>query len=125
MLQTKLKGDDELKKIDVDGDMVALLKKIIVACRQMNTNASLYDAINGAKRRHYEYRQMPEDNNETNLRAFKSDSDVIEHYKGDLYGNEALIDYEKYQDRKNRKNHTDKEIRAIVKDNMMSTALIK
>ena len=33
MLQTKLKGDNELKKIDLDGDVVALLKQIRGACR--------------------------------------------------------------------------------------------
>jgi len=32
MLQIKLKGDDELKKIELEGDVVALLKKIRGAC---------------------------------------------------------------------------------------------
>jgi len=66
----------------------------------MNTNVSLYNAINEAKKRFYKYRKMQEDNNETHLRAFKSNSNVVEYYKGHLYGDEALVQYEKDQDKR-------------------------
>ena len=125
MLRTKLKGDDELAKIEIDGDVVELLKKIRGVCRQMTTNESLYDSIDEAKRRYYTYRQQPEDDNETHLRTFKSNSDVIEHYKGSLYEDKALIDYEKEQDAKNGKNHNESELKFFVKDRMMGTALLK
>ena len=56
MFRNKLKGDDELAKIEINGDVVELLKKIRGVCRQMTTNASLYDSINEAKKMYYVYR---------------------------------------------------------------------
>jgi len=53
MLRTKLKGDDESAKIEIDGDVVELLKKIRGVCQQMTTNASLYNSIDEAKKRYY------------------------------------------------------------------------
>ena len=95
MLSTKLKDDDSVPKIEVDGDVVEILKKNWGVYRQMTTNASLYDSIDEAERRYYTYKQQPEDNNETHLRTFKSNSDVIEHYKGSMYKDKALLDYER------------------------------
>ena len=46
MLRTNLKGDNELKKIDLDGDVVALLKNIRGACQQMNTKQIVCKKIN-------------------------------------------------------------------------------
>jgi len=56
ILRTKLKDDDALKKIETDGDVVELLKKIRGVCRQMTSNASIYDSIEEAKKRYYGYR---------------------------------------------------------------------
>jgi len=91
----------------------------------MNTNVSLYNYIDDAKKRFYEYKQIQEDDNETHLRAFKINSNVVEHYKGNMYGDKALIQYKKEQDKKNVTTHTNSEIKAIVKDKMIGTALIK
>ena len=41
----------------------------------MNTNISIYDAIDESKKRYYGYKKLPEDDNETHLRA------VVDHYK--------------------------------------------
>ena len=125
MLITKLKGDDELTKIEINGDVVELLKKIPGVYRQMTTNASLYDSIDEAKKRYYVYRKQPNDDNETHLWTFKSNSDVIEHYKGSLYEDKALIDYEKEQDTKNGESHSEEELKGIVKEKMMDNALLK
>ena len=87
MLRTKLKGDDDFIIIENDGDVVELLKKIRGVCRQTTENASLYDSIDDTKKRYYLCRQQPEDDNEFHIRIFKSNPDVIEHYKGNLYDN--------------------------------------
>merc|ERR1740124_389558 len=42
-----------------------------------------------------------------------------------MYGDKALIQYKKEQDKKNVTTHTNSEIKAIVKDKMIGTALIK
>lgn len=63
MLRTKLKGDDSLAEIEIDGNVVELLKKIREVCKQMNTNTSLYNLIDEVKKRYYGYQQQPEDDN--------------------------------------------------------------
>jgi len=125
MLRTKLQGDDDFIKIETSGDVVELLKKIRGVCREMTTNASLYDSIDEAKKRYFLYYQQPEDDNEQHLRTFKSNSDIVEHYKGSLYDDKALIEYEKKEDVKNGELHTDLEIKALVKEKMMGTSLLK
>lgn len=57
----------------------------------MNTNASLYNSIVKSKMVYYNYREMPENDNETHLRAFNSNAEVVEHYKGSLFNEKALI----------------------------------
>jgi len=84
MLRTKLKGDEDFSKIEKSGNVVELLKKIRGVCREMTTNSSLYDSINEAKKCYFLYYQKTEDDNEHHLRTFKSNSDVVEHYKGSL-----------------------------------------
>lgn len=69
--------------------------------------------------------QEPDDNNETHIRTFKSNFDVIKHYKGSLYKDKALIDYKEDQDIKNGESHNDDELKSIVKEKMMDTALLK
>lgn len=56
---------------------------------------------------------------------FKSNSYVIKYYKGSLYEDKALMDYKREQDAKNGKYHTESELKNIVKDKMMGTALLK
>jgi len=72
ILRTKLKGDEDFIKIETSGDVVELLKKIRGVCREMTTNASLYESIDEAKTRYFLYYQKPEDDNEHHLQTFKS-----------------------------------------------------
>jgi len=67
---------------------------------------------------------MPEDDNETHLRTFKSNSDVVEHYQGNLYEDKALIKYEKKEDIAHNRSHTEEQILDIVTEKMMGTALL-
>ena len=91
----------------------------------MTTNVSIHDSINKLKKRCYGYKQQPEHGNETHLRKFNSNSDVIEYYKGNLYYDESLIEYEKAQDSITGKTHTDVEIKEIFKEKIKGIALIK
>ena len=123
MLRKKIKSDDSLPKIEVDGDVVELLRKIREVCCQITTNTSLYSSVDEAKRRYFTYKQQPEDDNETHLRTFKSNSDVIENYKGSMYKDKAVLDYERQQGIKKNVTHNNDELRSIVKERMMGTAL--
>jgi len=61
----------------------------------MTINASIYDSIDEAKKRYYLYRQQPEDDNETHLRTFKNNIDVVEYYKGNMYEDQALVEHKR------------------------------
>jgi len=124
-LRTKLKGYNELANIEVKRDIVELLEKIRGVCCQLTTNVSLYDSIDEAKKRCYTYMQQHEDDNEIHLRTFKRNFDVIEHYNGSLYEDNAIIDYEKEQDIKNTVTQNVDELKTIIKEKMMGTALLK
>jgi len=125
MLRTKLKGDEDFIKTETSGDVVELLKNIRDVCKEMTTNTSLYDSTDEAKKRYFLYYQNPEDDNEHHLRTFKSNSDIVEHYKGSLYDDKALIEYEKKEAVKNGESYTDLEIKALVKEKMTGTTLLK
>jgi len=109
----------------MSGDVVELLKKIRGVCREMTKNASLYGSIDEAKKRYFLYYQKPEDDNEHHLRTFKSNSDVVEHYKGSIYDDKALIEYKKKEAVKNGESYTDLEIKALAKEKMVGTTLLK
>ena len=57
MMKTKLKGRPTMEQIEIDRNVAELLKLVRSVCREINTNASIYDSIDEAKRRYYLYRQ--------------------------------------------------------------------
>ena len=79
MMRTKLRGNEAFEKVELSGDVVELLRMVQGTCREMTTNALLYDAIDEAKKRYYTYRQQPEDGNEAHLKAFQSNTEVVEY----------------------------------------------
>ena len=125
MMRTKLNGNSNFEKIELTGDVVELLKMVRGACREMTTNASLYDAIDESKKRYYAYHQERWDGNEAHLKAFKSNTEVVEHYGGNLFGDKVLIDFEKSEDIKNGVTRSDEQVRATAREKMMGTALLK
>ena len=125
MMRTKLRGNQNFEKIELSGDVVELLKMVRGACREMTTNASIYDAIDESKKRYYTYHQEPWDNSETLLKAFKSNTEVIEHYEGSLFGDKSLIDFEKNENIKRGITQSEDQIKATVIEKMMGTALLK
>ena len=74
---------------------------------------------------YYNYRQLPEYDNETHLRAFRINAEVVGHYKGSLFNDEALIEHEKEEDCKNGVSHSAEELLEIVKERSMGTVLLK
>lgn len=100
MMQSKLRGNEKLEQVDLNGDVVELLKMAQGACREMTTNASLHDAIDETKRRYYIYKQKSEYNNEQHLKTFKSNTEVVKHYEGSLFDDKVLIKYERDQNTK-------------------------
>ena len=93
--------------------------------RQITTNSSICDSIDEAKKHYYQYRQQPEDDNETHLRTFKNNSEVVERYKGNMYEAQALIEHEKKEAGRDGVLRTDTEFKALVREKMMDTALLK
>ena len=49
MMKRKLKGDENMKKVEKDGNAAELLKMIRGVSREIDMNASIYDAIDEAK----------------------------------------------------------------------------
>ena len=97
MMKSKLKGEDTYAKIEKDGDVAGLLKLIRKISRQVNTNESIYDAINEAIGKYYRYRQTEEDN-ETYTRNYKSNVEVTEDLGANLFKHSELLKYEKAVD---------------------------
>merc|ERR1719491_1029325 len=70
-MKTKLKGNETFTQVENDGNVSELLKMIRVVTREMNTNESVYNAIDKSKRKYYTYIQAPEDDDEIHSRTFK------------------------------------------------------
>ena len=124
-MRTKLRGKDDFEKVKLSGNVVELLKMVRGTCREMTTNASLYDAIDESKKRYYSYKQQPWDDNEVHLKAFKNNTEVVEHYKGSLFDDKVLIDHETAENAKNSIIRDAKQVKATVREKMMGTALLK
>ena len=70
MMKRKLKGHENMKKVEKDGNAAELLKMIRGVSREVDINASIYDAIDEAKRKYYTYHQQPYEDNEHHARVF-------------------------------------------------------
>jgi len=62
-MQNNLLAVKEFEDIETTGNVTRLLKEVRGVSHQMENNASIYDAINEAKMKYYEYRQGDHDNN--------------------------------------------------------------
>ena len=81
LMKSKLKGESTFEKVEEDGDIASLLKLIRKISREVNTNESVYDAVDEAVGRYYRYKQNDEDDM-TYTRIFKSNVDVAEDLGG-------------------------------------------
>ena len=96
-MKSKLKEEDTYAKIEKDSDVATLLKLIRKISRQVNTNESIYDAIDEAIGKYYRYRQTEEDN-ETYTRNYKSNVKIVEDVGANLFKHPELLKYEKVVD---------------------------
>ena len=81
-----------------DGDVTNLLKEIRGISHQLEANTSVYDSLDKAKRLYYAYRQGEDETNDKHLKNFKNLVEVIKHFGGDIFHDNALIKHEKEKD---------------------------
>lgn len=85
MMKSKLKGEESFEQVEFNGNVAELLKLIREISRQVNTNESIYDAIDEAKARYYRHRQGSNEDNEQYTRCFKTNVEVAEHQGASLF----------------------------------------
>jgi hypothetical protein len=91
----------------------------------VETNVSIYDAIDEAKRRYYRMYQGEEDTNATYLNDYRAAIDTLDHYESSIFEDPALIAYERDAANKNKVTLTDEQIKTIVKDKMQGIGFLK
>jgi hypothetical protein len=131
LMRNKLCAVQNFQKIETDGDVTALFKEIRGISHQLESNTSVYDSLDEAKRRFYLYKQGDEEPNAKHLQNFKTMVEVIEHFGGNIFRDDALIAIEKEKDikagsipllgEKELQVHYQKKVR----DKMMGTAFLK
>jgi hypothetical protein len=131
LMQNKLKAVPNIQTLENEGNVTTLLKEIRGISHQLESNTSIYDSLDEAKRRFYAYRQGEDDSNAQHLQNFKTTVEVIEHFGGNIFYNDALINFEKDKDRKNPNidmnngDHNDTHYQRVVRDKMMVVAFLK
>ena len=126
LMRNKITLSKDYVRFEKEGDVAALLKEIRRISLQMDTNTSVYDALDEAKMVYYTYRQDANESNAKHLRNFKSIVAAIEHQGGQMFADDALMIHEKKIDTLVGTNvRTDKEKRLCVREKMMGIALLK
>ena len=127
LMKNKLSLAKELINFETDGNVTELLKEIRRVSLQIETNTSVYDAMDEAKSLYYNYKQEHDESNTKQLRNFKSIVEAIEHLGGTMFVDKSLIDYEKELNNKNYSviNRTDEELKAHVREKLMAVAFLK
>ena len=81
-MQDKLTMMAAFEDVEVRGDVTRLLKEIRIIMLQIETNSSVYDALDEAVGVYYKYKQEDGETNAKHLRSFKSIVAAIEHLGG-------------------------------------------
>ena len=113
LMQNRIIAHKDYEAIRDDGNVAELLKLIRTISTQVETNVSIYDTIDEAKRRYYRMYQGEEDTNATYLNDYRAAIDTLDHYESSIFEDPALIAYER-----DEVTLTDKQIKTIVKDKM-------
>ena len=66
-------------EVDAKVDVTSMLKEVRTIMLQIETNTSVYDALDEAHTVYYAYKQDPGESNAKHLRNFKSIVDAVEH----------------------------------------------
>ena len=94
-MKNKVMMAKKYKEIERDGDVTELLREIRRVSLQIETNTSIYNTLDEAKAIYYTYRQEENESNAKHLSNFKSVVAAVEHLGGAIFGDKALMDYEK------------------------------
>ena len=125
LIQNRLQAEKNYEIMLNSRDVVGMLKAIRAISSQVETNISIYDAVDEAKRRYYRSYQLEEDTNATFLNDYKSVIDTMEHYKSNIYEDTGLISYELDAAAAKGDILEEKDARVIVKNKMQGLDLIK
>ena len=107
--------------------MTELLKEIRRVSLQIETNTSVYGAMNEAKSLYYNYRQEQDESNTKRLRNFKSIVEAIEPLRGPIFVDKSFIDCEKELDVNNSLtiNRNNEEVNVYVMEKLMAVDFLK
>ena len=125
LMQNRLQAEKNYQTLVTTRDVSGMLKAIRAISSQVETNISIYDAVDEAKRRYYKTYQFEEDMNATYLNDYKSVIDIIEHYKSNIYEDPGLINYEVKAATDKGQTLSIDDARKIVKNKMQGLDLIK
>ena len=126
LMQNKLKAIKDFQEMENDGNVTKLLKDIRGISHQLETNTSVYDSLDEAKRLYYAYKQGEDETNDKHLKNYKNLIEVIEHFGGNIFKDDALVKHETEKDKENGKNtKTTEEYELIVRNKMMAVGFLK
>ena len=116
----------DFNSVESKGDVTLLLKEIRIIGFQIETNTSVYNALDEAHAMYYAYKQEPGESNAKHLRNFKSIVAAVEHLGGAMFADDALIIMEKktYVEAGGSPK-SDAFYKKMVKDKMMGVAFLK
>ena len=97
LMQNKLTMAKDFKSVDARGDVTSLLKEIRQISLEIETNTSIYDAMDEAKAMYYKYKQEKNEieSNAKHLKNFKSLVEAIEHLGGEMFTDNELLEHKK------------------------------
>ena len=124
-MQNRLIAQKDFETVRDNGDVASLLKYIRAISSQVETNVSIYDAVDESKRRYYRMYQGEEDTNATFLNDYRSVIDTMEHYESSIFEDPGLIAYEIECANKKKTTLSEDEAKIIVKKQMQGLDLIK
>ena len=127
LMKNKLTMAKNFGNFEDKGDVTELLKDIRRISLQIETNTSIYDALDEAKTIFYTYRQEDNESNAKHLKNFKSIVEAIDHLGGSMFMDKALLDYERDQDDRNPTtlSRSEEELSMAVRERMMGVVFIK
>ena len=82
LMQNKITVSKHFKDMEANGDVTSLLKEIRQISLEIETNTSVYDAMDEAKQMYYTYRQEANETNAKHYKNFKIMVEAIEHLGG-------------------------------------------
>ena len=93
----------------------------------MDTNTSIYDALDDVKMLFYTYRQDVNDSNDKHLRNFKRIVAAIDHQGGQMFADDALLNHERDVDalQVGIKNRSEDERKLCVREKTMGAVSLK